>query len=219
MPLNRYQTTFALSATLLLFVCLRSWAPYPEYLAPRTQIVRDEPISPLEPSALSFRSGPQLGAPVRCSFEVHRRFVPPLPRPPDPVAQTVRHWREYQERLRKLMKEKAEACEALANGPASAEETGPGDLSLGAAAKKDAPPTSEYILPFQVIGTLRVGSSGKSVVIIQDRESGREFHYQEGETHGGVQFRRVESGAVDLAVPYGGRHLRFVRSCNRWQRP
>jgi len=116
------------------------------------------------------------------------------------------------------MKKRPSASERLADGTTAPEKADPGDPNSGKSAEQGGPPAVEYSLPFEVVGTLRVGSSGTPVVIIEDKESGREFHYQEGETHGGVHFRRVEPGVVDLVVPDGGRCLRFVWGRNRWQR-
>ena len=80
MPSKRYQVIALASAAFLLFVCVRSYWPRPEYSLPRSQLVCESPTPTLVDHLALL--GPQLADPLevgRNTFLVHADYIPVLP--------------------------------------------------------------------------------------------------------------------------------------------
>jgi len=76
MSLNRFQAIFVGCTAFLLFVCVRSYSPYPEYRAPMTQVIKDEPFPDSKVSLDSIlERRAHWSDSSRDSFRVHDTYV------------------------------------------------------------------------------------------------------------------------------------------------
>jgi len=83
---NKFQAVFVASAMFLFFVCVRTYAPFPEFIMPQTQVVKDEPLQQTTVSIASLLEvGPHWLEDSRDTFRIHPDFKSKVIAPPKPV--------------------------------------------------------------------------------------------------------------------------------------
>jgi len=79
LSLNKFQALFIGCTGFLVFVCLRSYSPYPEYQAPMTHIVKDQALPDSEVSVEALLDlDPSWLESNRDAFAVHDKYVQKL---------------------------------------------------------------------------------------------------------------------------------------------
>jgi Tfp pilus assembly protein PilP len=82
---NKFQAVFVTSAVFLFFVCVRTYAPFPEFIMPQTQVVEDEPLQQTSVSVVALLEvGPHWLEDSRDTFRVHPDFSTKIIAPPKP---------------------------------------------------------------------------------------------------------------------------------------
>jgi hypothetical protein len=232
MSLNRYVILFALCAAFLVLVCLRSYAPYPNYRIPHTPIVPGQalpragvPVEKiLEPKAAWTDSS-------RNSFDVHGKYVPAVIRhvanqgtvanlPPGKGTTRIRLTQVYDH---DRLPERGLPGEGI-DGSA-----GPGDLrgaggdesprdGLPGSGGEEPVPAEAYRLPFRFMGIIDANEPGGPMVLLRDEATGRLTRRREGQTYRNeVHILHITPNSVEVDVPSRRLRLRYIDSLREWK--
>jgi hypothetical protein len=241
LSLNRYQTLFVGCIVFLLFISFRSYAPFPDYGVPMTQVVKDRPFpdSGVSVDAL-LAAEPSWLSSNRDAFAVHPSYTEKVGKPEANEDNGLRKIPDIDPKtIRSPKTKKRPVIEQLtAVGPVKVERPpeppkvappppGPTPPKPGAVPPKPpvSPPTAvtpppeppkPYELPFQLQGIVRADEDKGPCVILVDKQTGKRVRRYEGQKYQGVHIRKIGPGTVEVEVPDEGLELRYADTIHKW---
>lgn len=228
---NRYQAFFFLSIAFLVFVCFRSYSPYPAYKIPRTQTIKAEPLPDPEVSMEAIlEQKPHWLSTSRNLFQVHPEYIqkvikpvektPGKPTPPQAriIALAPPHPPEIIKPTPSPVKVTPPPPPLSGGGNPPPPPPGSGNPPGGnQSSEPEQPVEPPYELPFVFQGIVLMGESGGGpMVILKDKETGRVVRRSEGQTIQGVHIRKIAPNSVEVEVPAEGLQFRYVDNLRQW---
>jgi hypothetical protein len=242
LSLNKYQALFVGCIVFLLFISFRSYAPFPDYGVPMTQVVKDRPFPDSEVSveALLAAEPSWLGS-NRDAFSVHDTYAGKVKKATTgtvdnsllkavPVM-TVGDIKHPKPKKRPVIDQLASVDRIKVERPAEPKVTpqppAPTPPKTGGVPPKppaSAPPTpapaaeppKPYELPFQLQGIVRADEEKGPFVILIDKQTGKRVRRYEGQKFQGVHIRKIGPGTVEVEVPDEGLELRYADTIHKW---
>lgn len=227
MHINRYQVIFILAASFLVFTCVRSYSPFPQYSYPRTPIVKAEPLPDPDISVEAIlEQKPHWLSTSRDPFQVHADLTqkiikpqvptpvtPPRPKytiialgppqpPPRPAPTPVPT--PPQPVLPPVLPPRPPTPTPGGGGPTPGGQGTPPE------------PAKPYELPFVFQGIVRADEAAGPMVILRDKESGKVVRRSEGEVFEGVHIRKIAPNSVEVEVPSEGLQFRYIDNLRKW---